>query len=493
VKPSAPHFRIYLPWLLLFLLLLIRATVDTGLLFRYPIAVGVDGYYYVLQVTQLAKTGQPYFSTHFPAQLYVLTVVTRLTGNPITAIKAVGILLQIILATGVFAIIRSVVRNTWLALLGSALAVIPQSRLYFTTEYINQLGALVLLVWAGWTAIRMAETRRGIALLIVSALLVGAFFSHKSALIFVPTLAVCCLLVFVLTRSAIGKKFAVLATMILWLGPAIISAQPFFTLPAWLQPQLSSRPRSPFEPSLLAEELMLAIAALALLFLIVWLAPRTRTRGFNIVFGSIALWSLLVTLNPFFNAQAMLSSVAGRSRVFSYIQVALLVPALIWLVSSVKREAAIYVCAVFIPLLILSAVAPLPYGLRPEFLTRRGELIQSLKIHSSEVAPNSIIVAPHGDQFVVTATIGIPSQQRPPESSNYGTVYWLLNDVKGQSLTSDAIVLIRNGDVATILVDDTVLKRSLSAMGESDRLPLLRSNAHLAKSVAHVQSGLKPE
>jgi hypothetical protein len=493
VKFSAAHLRIYLPWLVLFFLLVISATGDADLLFRYPIGVGVNGYYYVLQVTQLVETGRPYFPTHFPFQLYVLTAVTYLTSNPITAIKVVGILLQEILALGLFAITRTAVRNIWLALLASALTVIPQSRLYFTVEYINQLGALALLVWAGWTFIRTAQTRRRIGLLVVSTLLVGAFYSHKSALIFAPSLACCSLLVLAFMHSAIWKWFAVLVTIILWLSPAIISAQPILTMPAWLQSQLSFRPHWPFEPALIAEELMLAIAASAVLFLIVWLGPKTRLRVFNLVFGSIALWSILVTLNPFFNAQAMLSGVAGRSRMFSYIQVAILVPGLIWLVSQVRREAAIYVGAVFIPLLILSAVAPLPYGLRPEYLTRREALLQSLKTHSGEVAPNSIIVAPHGDQFVITQTIGIPAQQKPPVSSNYGTVYWLLNDIKSQSLMSGGIVLIRNGPGVTILVDDAVLQRWLSAMSEPEKLSLMRTNAHLQKSLADTRIGFRPE
>jgi hypothetical protein len=106
-------------------LLLISATRDAGILFHYPTAVGVDGYYYVLQVTQLSRTGRLYFPTYFPVQLSALTAVSHLVGDTITAVKGVGILLQIILAVGIFAIIRSTVRNIWLALLGSALAVIP--------------------------------------------------------------------------------------------------------------------------------------------------------------------------------------------------------------------------------------------------------------------------------------------------------------------------------------------------------------------------------
>jgi hypothetical protein len=370
-------FRDRLPWTALVVSLIVSAGRDAALLFRYPVAAGIDGYYYVLQINQFTRISRFHFTVLTPLILYALTAFAHLTGNPITAIKVGGVLLHLLLCLGIFAIINSTLRNPWLGVLGSAMAVIPQSHLYMTTEYVNQLGALVLLIWSGWITIRAVQTRRRVWILIVAALLIGALFSHKSILVFAPTLALCVLLLLGLTRSGIWKRLAGLATILLWLGPAIVSAQPFFPLPEWMQRQLSLRPHWPFEPALLAEGLMLAIAAFAVLLLVVWLAPKTGMSGFNLVFGSIALWSLMVTLNPFFNAQAMLSSVAGRSRVFSYIQVALLVPGLIWLAVSVRREAAIYVGAVFIPLLILSALAPLPYGLQPEFLARRGKLIQS--------------------------------------------------------------------------------------------------------------------
>jgi len=482
VKRSREAFKSYPPWLLLFFLLLVSVIRDARLLFRYPFAVGVNGYYYVLQVTQLVKTGRLYFSTHAPLALYALTPVAYLTGSATATIKVAGILLQSLLSIAVFAIIRTSIRNIWIALLGLALTLIPQSRLFMHTEYLSQLAALVLLVWAGWTAIRTTQSNHRIGILIMSALLVGAFFSHKSALVFALTLAACVLLMLAWIRPMAWKVVAMVMTMILWLSPAIILAQPFFTIPERFQSQLSFRPHWPFESALLAQELMLGIAASAVLFLIIQRPSRTRMTGFNLVFGSMALWSLLVTLNPFFNAQAMQSGVAGRSRMFSYIQVALLLPGLIWLVSSMRRTAAIYTGAVFVPLLILSAVAPLPHGLRPEFLARRGQLIQSLQIHAKEVAQDSIIIAPHGDQFVVTATIGIPAQQRPPESSNYGKVYWLLNDVRDQTVMRDATILIRNGDVATILMEDGVLQRSLAAINYSARAPLLRANPHLERT-----------
>lgn len=492
VKFTRTLFTDNFPWLLLFLLLFISATRDAVPMFCYPVPAGVNGYYYVLQITDTAKTGRPYFPTHTPLVLYALSLTARLTGNVVTTIKAASILLQIFLSVGIFAIIKTVLRNNWLALLAVGCAAIPQSRLYFTSEYINQLGSLVLLVWAGWTFIRTAETRSWIGFFAGLGLTIAALFSHKSALVFAATIAICVLLVLALTRSAVWKVRALLVIVVLWVSPMVIAAQPLISLPESLRAQISLRPQWPIEPGLIAEELMLAIAALAVLGFVIWSKPRTETKRLDLSLGAIALWSLLITLNPFFNTQAMLSGVAGRTRLFAYLPIALLVPGLIWFAHSMRREAAIYVGAVFLPLFVLSALGPMPYGLRTEFLARRVELIRSLETHSGELAQNSLIIAPHGDQFAVTATTGIPSQQRPAESSNDGVTYWLLNDVRDPALIGESIVLIRNGNAATVIVDSAVLKSRLSSMPDAYRLVLLRANAHLAESI-QLQNRPKPE
>ena len=53
-------------WASLFALLTLGAARDASLLRRTPSAVGVDGYYYFLQITQIAKTGRLFFPTRTP-------------------------------------------------------------------------------------------------------------------------------------------------------------------------------------------------------------------------------------------------------------------------------------------------------------------------------------------------------------------------------------------------------------------------------------------
>ena len=490
MKLSRSDFRNYLPWLLFFSFVIFTTTRDAVLLFRHPFAVGVNGYYYVLQVNQLAETGHLYFPTRTPLALYTLMAVARIVGNSITTIKALGILLQILLSIGIFGVVRNATSNSWVALLGLGLTIIPQSRLYLTTEYINQLFGLVLLIWAGLTFMRAFRTRGLVRWLIPFGLVVGAYVSHKSAQVFVPTIVICLLLMFALTGSAVWKSLGFAALTILWFSPAIVSAQPFVGIPEWLQNQITYRPHWPIDPAVIPEELMLVTAAVGVLFLVLWQSKKGKGPDlFILAFGGLSLFSLLVTLNPFFNVQTIMSAVAGRSRLLSYVQVACLVPALIWLVYSRKREAAIYVGAAFLPLVVLSALAPLPLGLRPEFLVRREQLIESLRNHAKELAQDSIIIAPHGDQFVVTAITGIPAQQQPPTSSRYSNEYWLLNTVSDQSFGTEGIVLNRSHDSTIMLLDDEILQRKLLELGRSETLLLLSANPHLAGTLP--QGGLK--
>jgi hypothetical protein len=103
--------------------------------------------------------------------------------------------------------------------------------------------------------------------------------------------------------------------------------------------------------------------------------------------------------------------------------------------------------------------------------------------YSTQLGQNSIVLAPHGDQFAVTATTGIPSQQRPPQAWHYATTYWLLDNVEDASLLHDSIQLISSGTGATILVDDTTLKRRLAQIDPSVQSSLMRANPHLSMAL----------
>ncbi|HEV7472519.1 MAG TPA: glycosyltransferase family 39 protein [Pyrinomonadaceae bacterium] len=466
-----------LPWIALSLLLAVVVAREAALLWRYPVAVGIDGYYYVLQIRQLTETGRLYFSTHTPFFVYLLAALTQLTRNSLIAIKLSSLLLNAFLALGIFAIISNLTRNLWVALVGSVLALAPQSHLFMSAEYLNNLAAVVFLLWSAWVLLRAAETRKLKWLALGGALLIAAGFSHRSAGPVALTLAACGLLLRCLWQRR--QLAGWLGIAIFWLLPALVSVQRWVVVPSWLQSEISFRPRSPFLAPVIPEELLLAASSVLLLFLIFRRVHQNRVQMFDYVFGTIALWSLLVTLNPFLDPQAVLSGVAGRLRILASVQVALITPALLWLSYCIRRQLALYFAAVFLPLIILSMLAPLPYGLQSDFLSRRERLIQALRFHAGELAPNSIVVAPHGDQFVVTATIGVPAQQVVPINYQGVTVYWLLNEVNDPALEGESLILMKD-EAATLLVKDTTLKTRLQSMTSEQRQRLLRTNSGVA-------------
>ena len=489
LRPADARAKAYLPWAILLTLLIVSELRDAFVLFSYPVAVGINGYFYVLQIEELAKSSHLFFPTHTSLPIYLLTALRYLTGNAVTAVKVFGLLLQAALCLGVFAFTRATLRNIWLGLFGAALVLIPESRLFFMTEYLNQLTALVLLVWACWATVFGVRTRRHIGFILGGCLLLLALFSHKSILIFAPAIAICAMLAHGLRRGDVWRLVSTVAIVILWQAPALISIQPVFRVPASLQNEVTFRPQLPLEKLVIPEQLLLALATVGILFFVVFKKRKNESeRNFvYVVFCSIALWSLLITLNPFFNTRAMFSAVAGRSRLFSYLQVALLIPAVFAFWPSTKSSTRVYLGTVILPLIVLSALAPRPYGLRPEYLTRRIQLIDALKSHSGEIPPNTTIIAPHGDQFLVAATLGISSQQRLLDDRRDVTVYWLLNDVGDRVLQRNSTVLLK-ADTATVLVNDVVLKQRLSQISYPERFQLLSLNQHLAAAVNGVRS-----
>jgi hypothetical protein len=475
-----------LPWIMLLVILAAVAGREAALLWRYPVAVGIDGYYYVLQINHLGETGRVYFSTLTPLVIYLLTGLTHLTHDAVTSIKVGEVLLDILLGLGVFGVLAKLIRSLWAAMLGSFLALVPQSHFFMSGEYLNHLAAIVFLMWSGWAFLRAVETRQLLWTLIGGALLITATFSHRSALPTVFTLAGSGLLLRCLIGRGRPRLAALLGISVLWFVPGLIAAQPIIAVPLSWQRDLSIRPHWPFLTPVIPEQVMLAISSIVLLY---WIWKRTRgtpATAFDTVFGAIAIWSLVVTFNPFLNSQALLSGLPGRLRILASVQLALIVPALLWLGYSVRRQLFFYFAALLLPLLILSAMAPLPYGLQPAFLSRRVQLIDALKLHSNELDRNSLIVARHGDQFVITSTIGIPAQREPPAGAEGRKVYWLLEEVSDQFLQEESLILINDGDKATLLSEESTLSRRLQAMSSEQRRQLLRANPSLAARIANM-------
>lgn len=473
--------------LVLFLTLLVGTVWRDGTyLMQHPVAVGVDGYYYVIQVANLLGEGRLYFPTGTPLILYALAGLSYFIGDAVLAVKVGSVLLHGLLCAGVFALIATAVCSRWLGMLGGALVAFSGLHFHLLSEFINNLGAVFFLVWGAWCTVKAAQSRRVIWAAPAALCFVAAAFSHKSVLLLAPLLAVLTFLVRQLLAPQAHGRYRLAALLLFGLllfAPLVIATQPIITVPESLKSELAVRPQLPFGRVALAEKLILLIAVPATLFLTSRLPESMRGSAAAHLFCVVAALSLLITLNPFLKHTLGWTGTFVRLSGLAYIQVAILVPGLIWLSLRIRRAAAWYAAALVAPLFALSVNAELPSGMQPHYLFNRAQIIEQLPRRRAELGATPLVLAEHGSQFVVTSASGIPSQQRLPQDSTGKTIYWLLFGVKPQMLRPSMITLARGmRGTLTVLVKGDDLQREVTTMSEADRRHLFMVNRHLSEA-----------
>jgi hypothetical protein len=467
---------------------------DTWLLFSSPVAVGADGYYYVLQINELLNHGHSYFPTNTPLVFYALATLSIVTRNAILAIKLGSIGFNVFLFLGVFALVSSITRNRWLGVLGAAIATLSGMHFFMIAEFVKNLAGVVLLIWGAWCALRASETHQRRWCILSVVLLIAAFLSHISTWGIAPSLAMLILLGRgLMTRG--GSKFLrlgwLVAGVLLMILPALIAAQNFVELPAWLGNELLIRPRLPISlrsPVGKAEMVALLLAAPTTLFLMARHRSALPRNPLSLVVCAVALWSLLITLNPFLNHDVRQLGIIGRLDHLMYLQVAIILPALVLLSLHINRKFAAATLALTFVFILASMISALPNGLRPQYLLERQQMIQALPEQREQLSTNPLVIAQHGDEFVITWVLGIPAQQNFPTTSQGQSIYWLLHQVNPTTLTPSAIVVMEedNGS-GLILMKHGDLTQWIDTINEEERNRLLAQNPHLKKYVEESQ------
>ena len=475
-------------------LLFVSTARDALALFSHPVAVGADGYYYVLQINELLNHDHLYFPTNTPLVFYALAALSILTRNAILAIKLGSIGFNVFLSLGVFALVSSITRNRWLGVLGGAIAALSGMHFFMIAEFIKNLAGVALLIWGAWCALRASETHRRRWGVLSVVLLIAALLSHLSTWGIAPSLAMLILLGRgLITRG--GSKFlrtgCLVAGVLLLILPALIAAQKFVELPARLGNELLSRPELPIglsSPVGKAEMIALLLAAPTTLFLIARHRPALPRNPFSLVVCAVALWSLLITLNPFLNHDVRQLGIIGRLDHLMYLQVAIILPALVWLSLHINRKLAGATLALTFVFMLASMIAALPNGLRPQYLLERQQMIQALPEQRQQLSTNPLVIAQHGDEFVITWVLGIPAQQNFPTTSQGQSTYWLLHQVNPTTLTPSAIVVMEedNGS-GLILMKHGDLTQWIDTINEEERNRLFAQNPHLKKYVEESQ------
>jgi hypothetical protein len=449
------------------LILSLAVFLDARLLFQSPYGVGVDGYYYVLQIDSLLNQGSFYFPSPTPIVLYFLSGLAYLLGSSVLALKLGALVLQGLLCLSCLALVISVTRSFWLGLLGMSVMAFSSLHLFFISEFINSLGALVFLSGGCLGLLKFRRTGKKSWLFFALAGIICAGFSHRSTsgLIVLILAALAISPLFLNSTTGRTKIFALPAFVALFALPLILYWQPFFTLPEGFRNEIHGFPESPFRQINLPESLMIILAGSVGLSSL-WHTPEGRQSDMSVIFCTILVWSLLTTLNPFLNHQTGFQGITGRLDVLAYVQAAILFPLGMSLLQTKCRISLYPLALCTVILLIWSYLQPLPMGLRKTYVDEREALIRQLIEARQTFCEKPIVIAAHGKQFVATSILGLTSQQTLPAEDSYQCIYWLVK-------------LENQASWEFKLVDDNELRTTMAGLAVDEFDKLLASNPHL--------------
>lgn len=450
----------------IFACLIILLGRDCVLLFQFEGPAGVDGYYYALQIDTLKNSGNLYFSTFTPLILYFLTLLSFLTQNSILAVKLGALLIHASMSISAMALVTTLTRNSWFSLFGLFIG-LSNLHLYMISEFITYAGALTLLFWSAFCLLKAIQTRKYGWNIVSALLLILALFSHRSiiGILFIAGLVTLSAYL-LMTRKIVGG----LVTAFLFLFPLILSRQVVYSFPGGISNELANFPQNPFRSLIIAESLIILAVIIAAFAIVFFKREALRKDPSGIVLVSIALFCLLITLNPFWNHQTGLLGIVARLDLLIYIQAAVAVPVLLTLLYSYSKKIVLVPAALFLWLFVGSFLTQLPVGLRPEYLQAREKLSRDLSSMKSEMCETPYVIAQHGEQFLATYVLGVPAGQTRPTDDRYQCILWLVHGMKNENNSENE---------GSSLIEDSEMAEYLKALSNERRPIVMRNNPHL--------------
>ena len=480
-KPEAPRNQssTHLWTALLLAIVVAVLTRDVWLLFRHPVAVGLDGYFYVLQIESLHNNGTLYFRSSTPFVTYLLSALKFIINDTVLLLKLGSLLFHVALLGGVYAILVNLTRSKLHAMCGTLIVAASSVHLFMLSEYLANAGGLAFFVWGAYFTIRAVQTRT--ILLKISAIICFACagLSHRSLAFTIGALAIVSLIYYLIV-VADRKLWAGAIALALFIAPAVLAVQSLIALPDLVRNSLLASPQLPTGRVAILEKFLLLVCSLLFLFMTFKkdLRPQRLT---NVALGSVAMLSLLFTINPFLNRSAGWSSASERVSALAYVQLAVLLPALLWLLARFAKRVLLLVPLTAICFAALSLAKPLPYGLRDNYLRDRTILLNELKEKRHAMADVRTVIAPHGDQFVITYALGVPAQQRVRTGEDAAMAHWLVQGFDGVNPSSVEGLIVVNE--TTFLVPDKHLDALLRSKSIKAGLELTRDNPHLTDRI----------
>lgn len=468
-------------WTALLLVVVAVIARDVWLLFRHPVAVGLDGYFYVLQVENLYNDGTLYFRSSTPLVIYLLSALKFVINDTVFALKVGALLFHGALVGGVYAILVSLTRSRLHAMCGTLIGAASSVHLFMLAEYVANAGGLALFVWGVYFAIRVAQTGKTLLKISAVSCFTCAALSHRSLLFIIGALAVASLIYYLIAgvEASRGRKlWAGGIALVLFISPSVLALQPFIVLPELVRDSVLALPQLPVGRVATVEKCLLLVCSV-LFLLVTFRKHRPLPLHTKVVLGSVVMLSLLVTINPFLDRGNGWSRASERISALAYVQLAVLLPALVWLLSPFARRLWLLGPLTAICFAAFSVTKPLPYGLRDDYLRHRVSLLNDLTAKRDAVADVRTVIAPHGDQFVITYALGVTAHQRVRKSEDLTMAHWLVQDLGGVDVESFEGLIVLNEERSTFLVPDKHLDALLRARPTKDGLELTKANPHL--------------
>lgn len=477
-----PNFKIDRKSLLclgaLFCLLTLSGIRDSILLMRYDGPVGIDGYYYVIQVRSFLENGTFYYPTNTPFVLYIMSIVAKLSGSIVTAVKVTSILLHTVLGLSLFALATSITKSMWKGLLASAVSVISVTHLIWIDEFPKQLGGLAFFFLGA--ACLAQNPKSKIWRLMALSLFVISIFCHKSIVFLIAVLLLLTLLFHLLNKIRHSRLSLVkiCAVIFFFICLPYVAAQQAASLPHQISETVLSAPQIPIKRTAFEEKLSLLFLAPVGLALCLKNAPSKPLRWEHYIIGITSLFTILFTLNPFLSHEEELTTISQRLDLLSYLQISVLLSGIVWLLSS---RTAVLIIALSIASLLLLGNSGLPMGLQQGYVARRNLLLNDLIRVRSEIPANSIIIAPHGEEFLVTYATGVPSQNSAlTNGGQEKNVVWLLFEAPCQ-VSQNAIILSRSNSCSLLASENYPL-----SVTDAEKSQIIAMNPHLKNSPKEV-------
>jgi hypothetical protein len=461
----------------LFCLLTLSGVRDSGLLMQYDVPIGIDGYYYVIQVNSFLESREFYYPTRTPVVLYIMSFLAWLTGNTVTAIKTASIFFHLALSLSLFVLMTAVTRSMWHGLLATTVSVASVTHLIWMGEFLKQLGGLTFFFWAAACLAQNPESKR--RRLIATGLLVLALFCHKSIVFLVGVLLILTWLFHLLDQIRQSRPRLSLMTIgaVIFFClclPALAAAQHVVSLPRQISETVLAVPQFPIKRTVFEEKVALLFLAPIALGLCLRRDSFRLAQWKYYVVGITALFTVLVTLNPFLSHEEELMTISERLDLLAFLQVSVLLSGVAWILSS--RTAALVLSLSAVALLLLGNNI-LPIGLQRSFVGSRKLLVDDLIKVRSRIPSNAIIIAPHGEQFLVTYATGVASQNSAVTSGGQErTPIWLLFDSPCRASETTTILSHRRN--CSLLVTENFPL----AVTAAEKTRIMAMNPHLKKA-----------